>query len=116
MADEDDAFGAGIKLTRNWDLEIDNTGDIATVFGIDEFEKDVAYISAKTLHEYVGEPVSILTEKEIEQALIRVLREDERIDTIIELDVYRAGSTDEVEVDGRIESNRGVEYDLVFEV
>lgn len=116
MAEEgEDVFGSGIKLTRNWDLEIDNTGDIMTTSGVDEFEKDVAFISTDTLHDYVGKPVGILTEKEIEQALIRALRDDERIDTIIELNVYRLSDPDQIEVDGRIESDHQT-YDLVFEV
>jgi len=41
MVDTD--YGAGIELTQDLDLRIDSTGDISSVDGVDELEKDLAF-------------------------------------------------------------------------
>ena len=72
-------FGTGIALDEEFDLSLDQTGDIATTTGTDELEKDLALNTAIELNEYIGSPPTATTKSDITRDTRITLLEDERV-------------------------------------
>jgi hypothetical protein len=49
-------IGGGIALNKDFDLMIDDTGDIKTITGVDEVKKDISYNITENLQEILGKP------------------------------------------------------------
>lgn len=115
-------FGAGIGLNPNWDLEVDSTGDIATVSGREELEKDISMLAAIRLSDQLGTTFSARrdenTFKSVEMTVERLLRGDPRI-TDIQGDVEareHPSFEDTVVIDVSVIANPNQDYDLILEV
>lgn len=91
-------FGAGIALSEDWDFEIDSTGDIKTVSGQTELQKDVAFNVARNLQDVLGRRMDNATSKRIEISVQNVLVNEVRIDEVLSVDVRRIEMSDMFEV------------------
>jgi len=114
-------LGAGIKLANNWDLTVDSTGDLATVSGRKELQKDIAVLTAIQLSEKLGGQIGHRNEsnviKSIELVVRRLLTQDSRIQEILSVTVQpEPDLTDTVIVEANITVNETQNYDLIFEV
>lgn len=82
----DEHLGAGLKLTEDWDLDIDMTGDLATVSGRSELEKDISMLVSIRLQNQLGDSISPRldnnTLKKIELLTERSLRSDVRVSDV----------------------------------
>ena len=116
-----DNFGGGIYLTDNsdlaptWDLDVDESGDIRTVTGIDELNKDVAYATAVEIQDTaIGERLEPVVLRRIKAIVRSVFQDEERIDNILIVNAREAGM-DTVEVVAEVRANDET-IELVFEV
>ena len=79
---EDQIYGQGIDLLdnegRQWDIAIQD-GDIAVVRGVGELEKDISYKIRRTLGPVEGIVLTPTLQSKIENAVTRVLNDDQRI-------------------------------------
>jgi len=116
-----DKLGAGIKLTEDWDLEVSPTGDIATVSGRSELEKDLAMITAVYFDKHLGETIEPRKEantlKSIETAVKRILRQEERVQRILNVTARPNPSiTDSIVVEVEVVADDRSNHDLIIEV
>lgn len=114
-------WGAGIKLTPNWDLEVDKTGDIAGVAGIDEIEKDLSFRTAIELDKEVGGIIDKNTLAEMRIVVRQSLNNDERVNRVVDVSsetLSSPGKDDTVRIRATVISDDDQEYDLTgdFEV
>lgn len=109
------SLGAGVGLNRDFDFEVDTTGDLATVTELDELEKDVAFNVARTLQESIGQPVTSSTAKELQVDVRDVLIEDSRINVVGSVTIRRIQRTNTYEVVAEVTTAEGP-FELVFEV
>lgn len=112
MVDTD--YGAGIELTQDLDLKVDSTGDISSVDGVDELEKDLAFQLIRVFTDEVG---GLLSPKDKSRArrLARVtINQDPRVQDVRSVDVERE-SKNTVTIDADVRAGDAVEQ-FVFEV
>jgi hypothetical protein len=88
-------LGGGPALDRTLDFTIDGTGDIKTVTGVPELEKDIAFQLQILLREYVGQPLTGDTRTDIQATTANVLNSDNRIESVNEgsIQVQQQGRT-----------------------
>jgi len=113
------SYGNGIALDSDWDLIVDETGDIKASRGEDELEKDLAYISAVRLTEETGTPLIPSNFSQIENTLATVLSRDPRLNRVTEVEVTaNEDNNDAIDVRLRaiIFGADEVETDLIFTV
>lgn len=112
-----DPWGSGLKLTRDWDLQIDETGDLKSVFGLEELEKDLAFRTAIEIEQEIGQILTKNTLAEIRITFRQALNEDVRVNRVVNV-VAEQVDTNEVRVSATVVSDDGQEYDLTenFEV
>lgn len=108
-------WGSGMELTQDWDLEVDRTGDISSVAGLEELEKDLAFRSAQELAGSVGSVLNKDTVAQIKRAARRALSEDVRVNRVVSLEVVEQGH-EEVEVRATVVSSDEQEYDLITDI
>ena len=117
-------FGNGIYLENDieesgayqWDLDIDESGDIRGARGIDELQKDVAFKSAQALEGLLGNQLTPTTINRIRATVQDVLEQEDRISRVVRLDVSPIdGSRNSVKVRSEVNTESGV-IALVFEV
>lgn len=110
-------FGAGVGLNRDWDFEVDSTGDLTTVSGLDELEKDVAFNVARNWEDSIGRRVGSSTQKRIQITVRDVLIDEPRVNDIRNLTVRRvADNANKFEVVAEVNTIVGADTELVFEV
>lgn len=114
-------LGSGIKLTSDWDLEVDNTGDIATVSGQKEIEKDLAMLLSIQLEKKVGQSIdptqTANSLKQIELLVHRTLLADARVPSVETVDArLTEDETDSITIEVEVTADDGHNYDLVVEV
>lgn len=113
-------FGSGIYLTNNddlgpdWDMQVDETGDIRSSFRINELKKDVAYASAVALTGEIGQRRTPAVLNRIRSRARDVFRDEERIDSITTIDAQFVDNGT-VEIVAIVRANLE-EIELVFEV
>lgn len=113
-------FGGGMYLTNNndlpplWDLDVDESGDIRTVTGVEELQKDIAYATRIRMEDVRGNPRTPAAVTRVEAIVRQSLQDDVRISRIINVSAREVNS-DEVEVSASAEAN-GDEVNLVFSV
>lgn len=110
-------YGGGIFLTKDWDFEVNNTGDIRTISGLDELEKDVAFQLASNLDQFIGSRITNEQANDIAIETQQQLSADPRIAAVLDLTVqFPDGDPDTVEVIATVRDTEGDEQELVFEV
>lgn len=117
----EDRLGSGMKLTSDWDLEIDGTGDIATISGQKEIEKDLAMLLAIQLEDKLGgviDPTQTAGSlKQIELLVERVLLADGRVPSVQSVSAeITEGEQDSVSIEAEVTADNGEDYDLIVEV
>lgn len=76
-------LGSGVRLDKDFDISIDRTGDVETVSGLNELEKDLSMQMAFSLNQFVGAPPSDDTRSSAKRVVAQVLNADERIQRIV---------------------------------
>lgn len=112
-------LGSGIKLTSDWDFEVDPTGDLATVSGTEELAKDASMLTAIQLEDALGEPISMLQTnslKSVEVSVERLLRQDPRVSDVASVTARPSDAEDTITVDVQVVTDADQDYNLVFEV
>lgn len=110
-------FGAGVSLNEDWDFQVDSSGDLATVSGEQELQKDVAFNVARNWGDSIGRRVDSATQKRIQVTARDVLLNDPRIESITNLDVRRIeDNLNQFEVVATVNTFVDGTFDLVFEV
>lgn len=117
----DDNLGSGIKLTEDWDMDIDPTGDISTVSGRKELQKDLAMLLAIRQNEVLGnimqrqaDPNSL---KQIELLAKRTIQSDERVRSVNNVSVQpHPSEPDAAMVEADVTADSDQNYGLVIEV
>lgn len=116
-------FGSGIFLSAQgdvpplWDMEVTNSGDIRTVSGENELQKDIALSTTIRLSESVGSPITPVVLNRLRGRVFDALEDDDRIAEILEVEVQQIeGRQNEVEVAARVNADVENTSDLVFEV
>jgi len=85
----------GLSLDRNFDFEIDSAGDIKSVSGVDELQKDLSGLITNIIDNRSGG--SVLTEnkqKELESRIRTVVSRDPRVTAVntVSLEKNRRGT------------------------
>jgi len=108
-------LGGGPALNRNWDFDVDETGDIAKVTGTSELEKDLAFRSEVVLQDFLGRPIDSTLAQKIRGTLRSAFTEDERIESVTSIEFERTG-TDELTITVELVAEDNESYELVFPV
>lgn len=111
------SFGSSMKLTEEWDFDVNTAGDISTVNDIDELLKDISFRLAVNLEREVGRPLTKQTYKRVEVLARNVLLSDPRISRVrnvtVTEDVFEA---DTIEVEIRAIATNDTEINRVITV
>lgn len=114
MSDEE-AFGAGPKLTQNFDFEVNNTGDIETNNGLDQLEQDLGFNTRRRLQDRLGS-IMTNTEKQLtENRARRVFEDDPRIQSVMDMSIRETG-TNELSIDAIVYASNEETYDFIITV
>jgi hypothetical protein len=110
-------LGSGIALDSQFDMVVDDqTGDVAGVAERNEVEKDLAFVLAQGLREYVGEVITDGVEADIKIDTRRLVSNDPRIESIFRVEVEAGGIRDSIDVRVRAQTTTGVDVDRVFTI
>lgn len=109
-------YGGGIFLTSELDFELNETGDIRTVRGIDELEKDIAFQTIQALDEFIGRPKTRRTKSIIETRIKRIIQLEPRVDErTSEISLrYPETKPNTIEVTVSVRTTQDEEQELVF--
>lgn len=108
-------FGSGPFLSRNLDFEVTSTGDIRTVNGTEELEKDIALQSLIRLQDIIGSRQTPRTRAVIRSRVNEILVVDPRIEEVLNTTVRFVQGKDSAEVVTTVVSDNS-EQELVFNV
>jgi hypothetical protein len=75
-------LGSGLYLDSNLDFDPNETGDLRTVSGSEELQKDLAFQLIYVLQEYIGPPLEPAIRSEIKSKTVDTVLADERVDSI----------------------------------
>lgn len=106
-------FGAGPKLTQDLDFEITNTGDIETVSGVRELEKDLSLQSIIELENVGGMRSTPQNKARIRSRVRNILSRDPRVLAVPTVNVTFVPARDSVEIISRVLTDNG-DQELVF--
>lgn len=106
-------FGGGIDLTQDLDIDLNNVGDVQTISGQDELEKDVSLQSLIAIEPINGRQKTNQTKTNLKRAIRGAIVEDPRIQRLENITVSFIDGTNEVEVVTRVVSS-DEEQELVF--
>lgn len=111
-------LGSGIFLDEQLDLSVGTTGDLLTVDGIDELEKDLAVQMIQSMQQYLGKTPTNTTEAEAKRTAYRTAIADVRISSVDRenIVVEWQNRTQNLRVDVPVTTNTDEEYNLVFNV
>lgn len=110
-------FGSGIALDEHLDFSIDNTGDLDTVSGAEELEKDLAINMMHNLQQYIGQPRTNRLDSKVLGTAKNVALADVRVDDVDEGDASVEWSHDSRDLMVHLPVVAGdEEYVLVFDV
>lgn len=120
-------YGAGVYLSGGtglddrdvWDLDVDESGDVRTVDGVDELRKDVAFRSARRIQEdgIIGTPLTPTTRNRLRSLIRETINNEPRLSRIVSMDCRCeiASNSNALKVDVQVTTNEE-ELDLIFEV
>jgi hypothetical protein len=100
-----------LKLDRNRQVFVDDTGDLAQTVGVETVEQSVAIEAGDVLRPLVGEPLQNQTYEDIQQTLLEVLRADPQIDNVQRVEVSRVNKSS-----GTVFVDIFVDYNTSFEI
>lgn len=80
MAEEN--LGSGIELTESFDFTLTPDGDISSVSGAEEMNKDIAFQLNIILSEFEGSPLTPSVKNKIKSRTIDTLNSDNRVNTV----------------------------------
>lgn len=75
-------LGSGLYLDQTLDFDPSTTGDLRTVSGSEELQKDLAFQLLIVLDEFIGPPLTPGTRAEIKSLTIDTITSDSRVDSI----------------------------------
>lgn len=103
--------------TYDWDLAIDESGDLKTVANTeDELLKDVAFRAANDLQDVLGLPLTPTTMNRVRAVVKDSMTSDSRISQIVSLDVERVPtSSNAVQIEAEVNAS-GELVDLIFTI
>lgn len=78
----EDYLGSGLYLDTSLDFDPNGIGDLRTVDGSDELQKDLAFQLLITLQEFVGPPLTPAVRADIKDLTIDTITSDTRVDDI----------------------------------
>lgn len=110
-------LGSGIYLDEQLDFEISGTGDIETVSGVGELQKDLSIQMIFQLDQYRGSPPTENTREKVASDVIQLMELDTRVDSVItsRLSVTFSDDNKSIEINAPARTNDGVQ-DLVFNI
>ena len=109
-------FGSGIHLNSNdsgglqWDLDVDESGDLRSSSGLDELQKDVSFRSAEALEDVIGHHLTPTAMNRVRSTIRDVLETEDRIERIVRMDVSRVGGQPNTV---RVRADVNTEFDVV---
>lgn len=77
-----DAFGSGIYLDERLDFAVNTAGDLRTVSGIDELEKDLSIQMIAGLRQYLGQPPTSNLDAKIFNTASNIALADTRVASV----------------------------------
>jgi len=80
MAEEN--LGSGLFLDQSLDFDPSSTGDLRTVSGSEELEKDLSFQLIIILSDSIGQPITPATRSEIRSLAVDTITSDSRVDSI----------------------------------
>lgn len=104
--------GSGIGLGEDFDLELDETGDIKLFQQADELQKDLALLSAHKLDGLLGGRLDKQQKARLRVKTKSVLESDERVTEVTSITVTDDGDTAIIDVELTVED--GQQYDFSF--
>ena len=75
-------LGSGLYLDQTLDFDPSTTGDLRTVSGSEELQKDLAFQLLIVLSDYIGPPLTPGTRAEIKSRTVDTILSDIRVDSI----------------------------------
>lgn len=106
-------FGSGPALDENFDFIVNTVGDIKDADGLNELEKDLAFVSAFQLEDYIGKPLTPTIRQEIENTLTQIFDAEPRIDAVRDMSVEQVEYGFDVKIDAIVNQEQ---QNLVFPV
>lgn len=90
----DETLGAGISLDESFDFELSGDGDIETVDGTEEINKDLALALTVLLDGFEGAPLTPDTSSRIREITRTAILADSRVDAVTNVSVTEVNSRD----------------------
>jgi hypothetical protein len=112
-------FGSGLTLDEDFDLRVDQAGDLDTESGIEELSKDLSLQLSFSLRVYLGERASENLKAEVKNTTKNVVELDTRVRRFREerSEVFFSGrGTETIELTVPIITENNESYELVVEV
>ena len=115
-------FGAGPSLSDSsypWDFSIDESGDIKTVSGLAELEKDIAFRIATQENNMLGRKITPTQMNRIRSTINDMIIADSRVQSVLSLDVQRSSGMDNsIDVSATVQTVSGDEQEqqLIFSI
>lgn len=75
-------LGSGLYLDRELDFDPNETGDLRTISGSDELQKDLAFQLLITLDDFIGPPLTPGTRADIKSLTVDTITSDSRVDAL----------------------------------
>jgi hypothetical protein len=75
-------LGSGLYLDQELDFDPSTTGDLRTVDGSEELQKDLAFQLLIVLSDYIGPPLTPGTRADIKSLTVDTITSDSRVDSI----------------------------------
>lgn len=75
-------LGSGVYVDQNLDFDPNETGDLRTISGSAELQKDLAFQLLITLDRFVGPPLTPGTRADIKSRTVDTITSDTRVDSI----------------------------------
>jgi hypothetical protein len=114
MAEEN--LGSGIELTQSFDFTLTPDGDIATVSGTEEINKDIAFQLSIILSPFEGSRLTPSVKNKIKSRTIDTLNSDNRVNTVDSSSITVRGVGDgTIRVDANYFAG-GTQQELIFEL
>ena len=117
----EEALGSGLALNPasqpgyDWDLRVDHTGALVTTAGIDEYGKDIAFMTARETGRMKGERLTANALEDVRLTLMRVLESDPRTKDIRRLNLSPSDrDRDTLVVDAMFVAEDDEYHDTVF--
>lgn len=110
-----EVLGSGIALDEQLDFSVNSSGDLKSVSGSSELEKDLAFQMIISLSKYVGQPPSGNLNEKVAGTASRVARADRRVNSVTDSNVTYSRDRREITVEMTV-TTRNAQRALVFNV